>query len=152
MLFNFGKEGETYTLVNGQPRFTDLVLRNPNMAVESALFRYKMHDGPHLRWGAYSNPATLINQKVMDAKIAWTEAVGYDLMMPPISLTADEGKEATRIHSVTNVYRNEMCIRFIMGETPLDKFGDYVAEMKKMGIDTAIAQYQAAYDRFMKRQ
>ncbi|MDR3191535.1 MAG: extracellular solute-binding protein [Treponema sp.] len=152
MLFNFGKEGESYTLVNGQPRFTDLVLKNPNMAVESALFRYKMHSGPHLRWGAYSNPATLINQKVMDGKIAWTEAVGYDLMMPPVSLTADEGKEATRIHSVTNVYRNEMCIRFIMGETPLDKFADYVAEMKNMGIDTAIALYQGAYNRFMQRR
>jgi putative aldouronate transport system substrate-binding protein len=152
MLFNFGMEGETYTMVNGSPRFTDLVLNNPNMPTESAMFRYKMFSGAHLRWGAYSNPGTLVNQKVMDAKIAWTEAVGYDLMMPPVALTADEGREAARVLSVTNVYRNEMCIRFIMGETSLDRFDDYVAEMKKMGIDSTIGLYQAAYDRFMRRR
>jgi putative aldouronate transport system substrate-binding protein len=152
LLYNFGVEGETYTMVNGSPQFTDLVMRNPSVPTEVALYLYKMQAGPQLRWGAYANPGTLINKKVMDGKIAWTNDVGYDLMMPPVTLTADEGKEVARILSVTNIYRNEMLIRFIMGETPLDKFGDYVAEMKKMGIDTATARYQAAYDRFMKRR
>jgi putative aldouronate transport system substrate-binding protein len=151
MLFNFGIEGETYTMVDGKPEFTDLVMKNPTVQIESAIFRFKMHAGPHLRWGAYSNPSTLINKEVMDYKIAWTENTGYDLVLNPVSLTASESRAAADILNMTNMYRNEMFIRFIMGETPLDEFSDFQKEMRKMGIDKATAYYQAAYERFMKR-
>jgi putative aldouronate transport system substrate-binding protein len=151
MLFNFGVEGVSYTLVNGQPQYTDLVFKNPDVPLSSGIYKFKMHTGVMLRWGAYSNPATLVNPKNMADKIAWTEGAGYDLMLPPITLSASEGREAANILNVTDVYKNEMFLRFIMGEVSLDKYGDYVSEMKKMGIDRATAIYQTVYDRFMKR-
>jgi putative aldouronate transport system substrate-binding protein len=151
MLFNFGIEGLTYTLVNGKPQYTDIVLKNPDVPISSGIYKFKMHTGTMLRWGAYSNPATLINPKNMEDKIMWTETAGYDLMLPPITLTADEGKEAANILNVTDAYKNEQLLRFIMGEISLDRYADYVSEMKKLGIDRATAIYQAAYNRFIKR-
>jgi putative aldouronate transport system substrate-binding protein len=151
MLFNFGVEGLTYTLVNGKPQYTDLVLKNPDVPISSGIYKFKMHTGIMLRWGAYSNPATLINPKNMEDKIMWTETAGYDLMLPPITLTADEGKEAANILNVTDAYKNEQLLRFILGEVSIDKYADYVNEMKKLGIDRATAIYQAAYNRFIKR-
>lgn len=149
MLFNFGVENETYTMENGEPAFTDIVLDNPEMAPEAANFRYKMDKGAYLRWGAYSNPTSLENPEVMEQKIAWTENTGYDMVLPPISLSAEESEEAADILSTADVYRQEMVLKFIMGVEPLDKFDEYVAELKNMGIETAVSVYQAAYDRFM---
>lgn len=149
MLFNFGIEGETYNMVDGNPVFTDVILDNPDMAPEAALFKYKMDKGAFLRWGAYSNPTSLMNTKVMDAKAAWTEGTGSDLILPPISLTTEESTKAAKIMSSADVYRQEMVLKFIMGIEPLDKFDDYVAQLESMGIAEAISLYQAAYDRFM---
>lgn len=149
MLFNFGIEGETYTMVDGKPVFTDVMLDNPDMAPEAALFKYKMDKGAFLRWGAYSNPTSLQNTKVMDAKNFWTENTGSGMVLPPISLTTEESTEAAKILSSADVYRQEMVLKFIMGIEPLDKFDDYVEQLKAMGIEEAIALYQAAYDRFM---
>ena len=71
------------------------------------------------------------------------------MVLPPISLSAEESEEAADILSTADVYRQEMVLKFIMGVEPLDKFDEYVAELKNMGIETAVSVYQAAYDRFM---
>ncbi|GMK37458.1 hypothetical protein PCCS19_05120 [Paenibacillus sp. CCS19] len=39
LTMNFGKEGETYTLVDGQPKYTDAVLKNPDGLPISQAFR-----------------------------------------------------------------------------------------------------------------
>lgn len=44
-----------------------------------------------------------------------------------------------------------MVTKFIMGVEPLDKFDEYVNEMKKMKIEDAIAIYQKALDRYLAR-
>lgn len=71
--------------------------------------------------------------------------------MPPVSLTAEEGDELAKILTTTDVYQNEMVTKFIMGVEPLDKFDEYVNEMKKMKIEDAIAIYQKALDRYLAR-
>lgn len=55
-----------------------------------------MHNFPHLRWGAKSNPSTLRNESVLEYKQAWTDQAGVDMVMLPVSLTADEAKEYSK--------------------------------------------------------
>lgn len=38
-----------------------------------------------------------------------------------------------------------------MGDIDLSEFDAYIENVKSMNIDAAIADYQAAYDRFIKR-
>lgn len=46
-------------------------------------------------------------------------------------------------------YHDEMCGKFIVGIENIDEEWDnYIATLKKMGIDDVIAVYQAAYDRW----
>ncbi len=151
LLYNFGLEGEGYTLQEGKPVFTDTVLNNPDISTETALFLYKMQSFPQLRYGAYANPGTLRKPAVMEQKIAWTEQCTADLAMPPVTLTADEAKAYSNIMSTANVYRNEMVLKFIMGAESLDKFDSYVKQMDKMGINDAIKIYQDALGRYLKR-
>lgn len=151
LLYNFGVEGDTYTMVDGVPTFTDKVLNNPDVPGETALFLYKMQVFPQLRWGALANPSTVKNTKVLDEKTAWTEQGTAELTMPPVTLTADEGDQLAKIRNTTDVYQNEMVTKFIMGVEPLDKFDEYVAQLEKMGINDAIAIYQDALDRYLSR-
>lgn len=151
LLYNFGIEGDTYTMVDGMPTFTDKVLNNPDVPGETALFLYKMQVFPQLRWGALANPSTVKNVKVLEEKTAWTEQGDAELTMPPVSLTAEEGNDLAKILNTTDVYQNEMVTKFIMGVEPLDKFDEYVEQLKKMKIDGAIAIYQDALDRYLAR-
>lgn len=150
MLFNFGVEGQSYVMENGKPKFTDLVMKNKDVPLNAAIWKFKVHGAPMLRWGAYSNPTTLANPKNMEVKEMWTKT-GFDHMIPPISLTAEEGGKFSSIMNNVNTYRDEMIIKFILGAADLNQFDQYVNEIKKMGIDEAISLQQAAYDRYLKR-
>lgn len=151
MLYNFGVEGQTYTMQNGSPMFTDTVLHNSDVNATAAQYKFKFFVGPQLRWGAYSNASTITNPTVMEEKKEWTTNTGYGLMLPPTTMTSDEGKKYANIMNSIDTYRTEMTIKFIMGFEPLDKFDQYVAQLKTLKIDDALALQQAAYDRFEKR-
>lgn len=73
------------------------------------------------------------------------------MVMLPVSLTADEAKEYSKIMSAIDVYRNEMTLKFIMGIEPLENFDSYLEQLDKMGINDALAIQQAALDRFNAR-
>lgn len=150
MLFNFGEEGKSYVMQDGKPAFTELVTKNPDVPIGSAIYKFKIQAGPHKRWGAYANAVTLANPEGMKIKEMWTEN-GFDLMLPPLSLTADEGQKAALIMNDVRTYQNEAVLKFIMGAESIDNFDSYVNQIKKMGIDEATGYQQAAFDRYLKR-
>jgi len=43
-------------------------------------------------------------------------------------------------------------LKFILGAEPMSKFDDYVAQLKKLGIDDAVKITQAAYDRYKNKK
>lgn len=60
----------------------------------------------------------------------------------------------SRYASIMNdidTYKNEMIVKFIMGAESLDKFDEYVATMKSMGIDEAIQMQQSGLERYNNR-
>jgi putative aldouronate transport system substrate-binding protein len=44
-----------------------------------------------------------------------------------------------------------MQMKFITGEEPLTNFDAYIDTLDKMGVNTLIQAYQAAYDRYQAR-
>lgn len=64
-------------------------------------------------------------------------------------------EESTKFGSVmTEIesYVDEMFLKFIMGLEPIDKFDEYVAQVKSMGIDDAIKIQQDSLDRYNARK
>ena len=52
MLFNFGKEGESYEMKDGNPVYTDLILHNPDgLSVSDSMKKYllAMNSGPFVQ-------------------------------------------------------------------------------------------------------
>ena len=50
-----------------------------------------------------------------------------------------------------NTYMDEMFVKFVTGAEPIANYSAFVENLKKLGIDDALAVQQAAIDRWAKR-
>lgn len=148
LLYNYGIEGLSYTMVNGKPQFTDLLIKNPDgLSYDVVREKYKVHQTSSLRdWRAYK-PFSDEQERSM---ANWNKAIS-DYVLPSTNMTVEEASKDTSIMSEINAYVDQMLLKFIMGQEPLSKFDEFVKQIKKMNIDEDIAIRQKALDRYNKR-
>jgi putative aldouronate transport system substrate-binding protein len=148
-LFNFGIEGESYTINNGNPQFTDTIIKNKTYNFQQMVSQYTKPNGPFLG-DELKNFNTFPEQE--EAINIWGETDAIQHVMPPfLTPTVEESKEMAKLATAITSYKEEMFVKFIMGKESLDKFDDYVKQINDMGIDKVIKVYQAALDRYNKR-
>jgi putative aldouronate transport system substrate-binding protein len=148
---NYGLEGKTWTYVNGVPTFTDYALNHeyqggdPNVLLK-VTFTAKL---------TYPDVACSINlaltpqSRAMRMKYMDDPLLDKALILPPFKMTPDESTEVSRIMGDIRTYCDEMTLKFITGEVPLDQWANFVRQVKALGIDRAVEIYQAAYRRYM---
>ena len=147
-LCNYGVEGRSYTIVNGRPQFTDIILNHPSEPVINALhlFGFAVSQGPVIQMSdTFIQTAT--RQQMRDAYPVF----GADhtaINLPKIELTAEEGTRNSRIMGDVNTFVEERVNRFVMGIEPMSNFDAFVAQIRAMNIQEAIAIQQAALNRF----
>ena len=153
--YNFGTEGVSYTMIDGMPTYTDLILNNPDgMPISNAMSAYIRgnYNGPFVQDVRYLVQYYTL-QEQRDTLDAWgassSNAAAH--VMPPITPTSDESKEFATIMNQVNTRRDEMTLKFIFGDESLEKFDDYVSELKMMGLDRAIEIENAALARYNAR-
>ncbi|OCT11242.1 ABC transporter substrate-binding protein [Paenibacillus pectinilyticus] len=153
MLMNFGIEGTSYKMENGYPKYTDLILNNPDkLPIAQAMAKYfqASWNGPFVQDKRYIEQYYTIPAQ-RDAQKTWTNA-DHTKQMPGISLTAEESSKTASIMNDVKTYRDEMFNKFVMGAEPIENFDKYVQTMKSMGVEDAIKVRQAALDRFNSRK
>ena len=81
------------------------------------------------------------------------ERVGTDWVWPEgVTLTADEGADASSILTNCNTAFNEWAAKVMTGEKSVDTYDtELVPQLQSMNVDTAIGYYQAALDRYIAR-
>lgn len=155
MYYNFGAEGVTYTMESGDPIYTDEILNNPNgWPVGQAMSAYIRgnYNGPFVQDKRYvTQYYTMEPQKETPNIWGAASSNGAAHVMPPITPTSDESKEFSTIMNQINTYRDEMTLKFIFGDTDISEFGEYVANMEKMGLERALEIQNAAYERYKTR-
>lgn len=152
LLQSYGVEGDTYTVdENGKYVFTDKILNNPETKTSA------------LAIDAYLCPANLQLTKDWSREYATTpedqlemcatwDKDGNALLMPSITMSADENSVYSKKMVDVETYMKEMTNNFIMGVTSIeDNWDTYVQTMKDMGVEEAIAAQQAALDRYMSK-
>lgn len=151
-LANYGKEGVTYEIVDGKPKFTEYVLNNPDgYSIEKALSIYAgCNNKPFLvekdyMLGGYAYDV----QK--DSLDIWAtpDAIVRDL--PPAMMTNEELQEYNSIMVDIQTYLDEYKLKFILGTESLDNFPQFIENIKKMNIERAIEIRQLEYDRYLAR-
>lgn len=148
MLFNYGIEGVSYNMVDGKPEFTELLTDNEDgLDFWAVCNKYKLEVGPYLRDYKAVPELTPFD---MDAMEKWTIATD-EHVIPPVNFTAEEDERYAEIMNDLSTYKDEMVLKFIMGEEPLSKFDEYVEQLKKLRIEEVISIYQTSFDRYMNR-
>ncbi|GHV44458.1 sugar ABC transporter permease [Clostridia bacterium] len=152
-LLNFGVDGVDYNGLDekGRPNYVESYVTAAGDSTEWTARRdaFRLHGGAFLHADKRSNP----NRWVEDLE-RWRDVWGSApslYRLPSIRLTIEENTEASNVMADVVPYMNEMTTKFIMGVEPLTGFDDYVANIKKMGIDKSIAVRQNALERYNKQ-
>lgn len=150
LLFNFGIEGVSYTMKNGKPTYTDLILHNPDKLAPSqaiAMYSRASYFGPFVQDVAYMEQYYM-PQEQKDAVDIWANTDADKYIAPPVQKTERESAEFSAIMQDVTTLVDEMSARIIIGIDPLDSFDDYVTQLKALNIDRAIAIQKATLDRY----
>lgn len=75
------------------------------------------------------------------------DPVGVGNGVPRYFLLPHEGDEYSELRSTLDTYVDESFARFVTGDLPLSAYDDFLAEVKKIGIDRFLEMANAAYKR-----
>jgi len=153
MFFNFGTEGTSYNMVNGYPKYSDLLMKNPDgLAPAQAISLYTRgsYNGPFIQDKRYAEQYFAL-QTQRDAIDIWKKTDAAKYALPPLTPTPEESSEFATIMNDINTLVDEMTLKIILGDEPVDKFDSYVAKMKSLKLDRAIEIETAALKRYNAR-
>ena len=150
---NFGAEGISYRMENGNPIYTDEVMKNPRgwpPAQALAAYARSQESGPFVQdIRYYEQYMSLPEQK--DALKVWASDRIAKHSLPPTTPTQNEASEYARIMNEINTYVSEMEVKFIIGTESLGNWNNFVNIVKRMGIDRALEIQNAALARYQAR-
>ena len=142
----------SYQTVDGKREWMPVVNKNPDY--DFATMRAKFTINPlQIMW--MEDMERTQYEPYPDKMQTW-ENWGYktnqnSLIPTLITPTIDESREYSQIYVPIETYTDEMVLKFILGQESLDKFDDFVAQVKALNIDKATEIKQNAYTRFMNR-
>ena len=143
---NFGIEGETYTMENGVPTYTDIIAKDEQgRSILSMLNIYGHREWAYKQDIGYED--ALLDKTYVDYRNEMEQYIRPTI--PALSFT-DEREVINSTYTEIQTYKDEMINKFIMGKEPLDNFDKFVQTLKDMGIDDVLAVEQAAYDRYIR--
>lgn len=155
MLKNFGIEGQTYTKTDGQPKYTDLILKNPdNLPISQAMAKYFIanYGFSGLDDDRYNDQYYQLQAQKDAVKLYAKYADNaYKVMLPPVVLSTDEAKESAKILNDVSTLLTEQITKVVMGAAKVEDYDKTIEQVKKMNIDRAVEIYQTATDRYNKR-
>ena len=155
MLNNYGIEGTSYTMVDGKPVYTDLVLRNPDgLAVNEAKAPYMMNfeggrgiQALEALKGYYSS--TPGAAEVMEI---WASEGTIDHSICFINQTVEEAELISIYHADINKYMTTCSEQFIIGTMDIEtQWEEYIASLEKLKLARVIELKQAAMDRYLAK-
>jgi putative aldouronate transport system substrate-binding protein len=154
-LYNFGIEGDSYTMENGVPTYTEKITKNPlnlSMAQILGMYAKATSSGPMIQDYRYQE-AYFASSGVFHIVDEWSKSIeasragnhGY-----PATLTSEQAEAVTDKQSVINTYASEMFAKWVTGAADVEADWDsYVAEMDNKGLQDVLEVRQQAYDDYV---
>ena len=141
-LVSWGKEGETYEVVDGKRRYiTDEVGTSADIMYGFTLYGTFTRFDPEAA-EAFQSETTLESEDLI---------VEHTLPYYPVTLWLDFNDEEQAVidNYLTGIrtYTEEMMMKFILGQEPLSKFDEFVETIKSMNVDEVLGAYESAYNR-----
>lgn len=151
-LYNWGIEGQSYEVVDGKNQFTDLITNNPDgLSKDEADARYA--GGVLTQMPIVEDPEVFLVLKSLPQQKAasqlWCQA-DTSWLLSPLYFDSETTTENANIMSEIKTYVAEQFNKYVMGIESMDTFDQFQQQLKNMGIETVLANYQASYDAVYK--
>jgi putative aldouronate transport system substrate-binding protein len=153
LFFNFGTEGVSYKMENGYPKYTDLLMNNPEKLAPAQAMSLHIRGntmGPFVQDKRYTEQYLNLKQQ-QDALAIWQKTDMVKHQLPLVTPTPEESAEYAKIMTDIDTLVDEMTLKIILGAEPLDSFEKYVDKMKSVKLDRALEIKKAALERYNKR-
>ena len=146
LMYWLGFEDITCEYVDGEWRYTDEIIRNPEgLTLTQAQRKYLL-----FQWGP-----GIIGKYFKGAEHYWTSLEGtpyYEPFTPDVIwdafvMTMEESEQYSALNTDIRSYVDEMSAAFVVGKKSFDEWDAYVAEFDKLGKDAYMALYQQLYQR-----
>jgi putative aldouronate transport system substrate-binding protein len=154
LFYHYGIEGKTYKkTADGKYDWSDDIY---NSVTKDTTFDNVV--GKYTPYVGGSNPAIIKEPYYGGREIEPVSNKAAMNMMPFIpkevwpefTYTEKENERLTVLQTDINGYVSKMQGEFITGKTPLTQWDNYVAQIKKMGLDEMMSIHEAAYARYKK--
>jgi putative aldouronate transport system substrate-binding protein len=149
ILVNFGQEGKTFTYVDGEPVFTDFVLKNPEgLTLDGILRAYGILNFPIVQDERMTRQRFPLAGQI-DAMEKWSRADNNKYRIINTNILAEYVDEYAALVTDINTFIAESRAQFISGALSLDRYDSYyIATLKSMGMDRLLEILQLSYDAY----
>lgn len=153
MITGYGKEGETYNMVDGKPEFTDLVIHNPDYVLIVAVNVYTTYGTPAIVDGArYSAGWSDLDREVIECFTDPDRDWAYFIPATYVSMSTDVASSFSAIMSDIATYVMQYAAQAINGDIVIeDTWDEYVAKIEGLGLPEAIGYEQQAWDDYLAK-
>ncbi|MDF2964549.1 MAG: transporter substrate-binding protein [Paenibacillus sp.] len=146
-LLYFGQEGDTYTVKDGVPVYTDKVLNDPKVDILGYLNTYV---GFVSGWPSSMIPEHYLATLSDEGKKGNALAVQHagKKKVPALHFTPEELNEVQTLQRDINTFIDENMNAFIRGKKPFSDYDSFQQGLKKIGSDKLAQLYAKAYERY----
>ena len=157
LVANYGIEGDTYDLVDGQIKMRDAENPSPTWGENISHARVQMGGGTFASIRTYADLDVYYDLSVdptarllLDTYEKFEELGKFYSAWPALGLTEDESAANADINADVDPYRLSYRAEVITGAKDLDATWDeYLKTLNDMGLETAVANMNAAYARYL---
>ncbi len=156
----FGKEGVTFERkADGSIEFTQKVkseAEEAGLSVDQWLGKeynvFIFHIGPSLNMGVREQILRGLALGESQERLRSMYYIGSNLapIAPPIWSTQEEVSRLSELNANLNTFRDEWITKFIVGQEPLSNWDEYLAGMKRLGIEEVIDIANRGYERYLE--
>lgn len=151
MLYSFGIEGESYNMVDGYPKFTEMITDNPDVPMNNQLSKYCMsaYGGPFNQDPRYFEQYLKLDEQKQAIQM-WMNAENSDTL-PTLSFTTAESEAIETALADISSYWTECEYKMVMGQKDMSEYDSCIEKLRELGIEKVLKVYNDAYTRMMNR-
>lgn len=144
---SYGTEGESYTVKDGKPEYTDLILNNPEgLDLPEAICAYTSID---LAGRMAAENLKLRQAEGREVLEVWNRQKDTAYMISEgVKMTQEESEDYTARAADISTYVDSLIPQFILGERDLEEIPKVQEKIREMGIEECMEFWQTALDRY----
>ena len=144
---NYGVEGKTYDIVNGEPVFQEWVYTTEGRTFSSVLMDYTF-----LAMVDANVETPGRSEAAKSCEDTWNANIDNQNDYPVgAAMTIAEGDQYNRYAGDLVTLVKQYTAKFITGDEPLSNIPEFQQKLRDTGIEECIDAKQSAYDRYMER-